>query len=168
LLQKLPYRVKPTLLKIGGKFPPVAMLMRFVHELFVSEGSFMAIVQEQDGVPKVLCGILWDQWIVLPGGARSKTDEGPEITAVRETRDEVGLIITEYYSIGTWSGPKRWFIRRQPIKRHLFRATAWEGEVRIDGIEVKESRWLSLRDVEENNQRIKSEMLTLFKAALQQ
>ena len=80
----------------------------------------------------------WD----FPGGG-IKRGETPLEAARREFREELGLDIVEWRHLG--DRYQRIDNKRNTL--HLVGATAGEGELRADGIEIAEARWFGASDL---------------------
>jgi len=76
----------------------------------------------------------------LPGGGLHR-GEDPRVGASRETREELGLDVTDWQALGT-------AVHRHgghTVTMHLFTAVVDAGAVRIDGVEIAEARVVPAR-----------------------
>lgn len=105
----------------------------------------VALIQRRTDYPHQLSG----QWFLPGGGVES--DEEPEVTAVRETEEECGLIVVEPQLVDCYDYTERWHdeqgeVREQQVILSVFQAMYASGELGISN-ETQDAAWIPRSEV---------------------
>jgi ADP-ribose pyrophosphatase YjhB (NUDIX family) len=84
---------------------------------------------------------LWD----LPGGFCNSW-EHPTDAAIREAREELGVLVRLDRFLGMYLGEYEYQGERLPVLDCFWTASIVDGELRVDPAEASEHAWLPLRD----------------------
>ncbi len=93
----------------------------------------------------------------FPGGSKRK-DETPEAGAKREVREEVGILLENLVSLGTY------FSRRQHKRDtvYCFYSKVDSDLFKIDNNEVEEGKWFLLEEIPEFHSAAVDDVLSLY------
>ena len=93
----------PATAESDGPIPPVASLDDFFSQPWVQNGDPEILFIKRAGRP----GDRWSGHVALPGGKRDPDDESDVAAAIRETREEVGLDLSNDHCLHVGNLPER-------------------------------------------------------------